>query len=212
MKKIIVAVCAYLLSFGTNAQELNLPKAQTKVSSFNYSYLQLDINFLHYPIKNVNTNGLSVAGSVVFGDRWATGLALDVTDSRRIAFSRTGISEPNVFEFTQFSLYNELFFHPNSRIDVSLPFKLGIGHATFNPPTDFVFGRTLFSQRNVLGSDYFFMSELGANISIHLMKTLDLNLGSSYRVAWGANGIVMDNDFLNYSLHAGFRFRLAKRK
>ena len=81
----------------------------------------------------MNTNGLSVNGAAVFGDRLATGLSIDITDSRKLSFAQVGLVEPNVFEYSQVSFYNEVFFHPYSRIDISLPIKLGIGHATVNP-------------------------------------------------------------------------------
>jgi hypothetical protein len=191
-----------------SAQNLHLPTEKSSKMGVHYSYLQLDINYLNYPIKGFNTSGLSVNGAAVFNDRLATGLSLDVTDSRQIPFTLNGVSEPNVFEYAQFSWYNEVFFHPNSRIDVSLPLKIGLGHATVNPKDKFTFGETLFSSRNVFAEDYFFISEFGLNISVHLIRTLDFNIGSSYRLASGANGFIADNDFFNYSIHAGLRFRL----
>ncbi len=198
-----IMLCGYL-----SAQKLHLPNGKPK-TSFSYSYLQLDVNYLNYPIKNVTTHGFSINGAAVFGDRLATGLSLDLTDSRRILFISGGVSEPNVFEFSQISFYNEVFFHPNSRIDVSLPVKFGLGHATINQQDEFLFGETLFSNKNVIAGDYFFVSELGVNISIHLIRALDLNIGGSYRLTSGANGIVVNDDFFNYSVHAGLRFRIA---
>jgi hypothetical protein len=197
-----------LLFQNMSAQNLHLPNEKTHTSKVHYSYLQLDINYLSYPIKDINTVGLSVNGAAVFNDRLATGLSLDVTDSRKIPLVRGGVSEANVFEYSQISWYNEVFFHPNSRIDVSLPIKLGLGHATVSPVEKFAFGETIFSTKDVYAHDYFFVSEFGLNISVHLIRTLDLNVGSSYRLASGANGFITDNDFFNYSIHAGLRFRL----
>jgi hypothetical protein len=199
-------LCSYL-----TAQTLHLPDAKPK-KSFRYTYLQLDINYLNYPIKNVTTHGLSFNGAAVFGDRLATGLSIDITDTRDIPFTRGGVNEPNVFEYTQVSFYNEVFFHPNSRLDISLPIKFGLGHAAINSPENFQFGETLFSNKNVKADDFFFVSELGVNLSVHLIRTLDFNVGGSYRLTSGANGIVANDDFLNYSLHAGLRFRLAGKK
>ena len=68
------------------------------------------------------------------------------------------------------------------------------------------------SSVNAMAEDHFFVSEFGVNISVHLIKTLDLNVGTTYRLVSGANGFVKDNDFFNYSIHAGLRFRLAGRK
>lgn len=213
MKKLIIITGFLMLLFGSlAAQTLHLPDEKTKKSSFKYSYLQLDVNFLNYPIKNVNTNGLSVNGAAVFGDRLATGLSIDITDSRKLSFAQVGLVEPNVFEYSQVSFYNEVFFHPNSRIDISLPIKLGIGHATVNPKDKFLFGETIFSNKKVIAGDYFFVSELGANVSVHLVRMLDFNIGGSYRLTSGANGIVADDDFFNYSVHAGLRFRIAGKK
>jgi hypothetical protein len=213
MKKLIItAVLSILLIVSMNAQKLNLPDGNAKKGSFKYSYLQLDVNFLNYPIRNVNTNGLSVNGAAVFGDRLATGLSIDITDSRKLFFAQVGIIEPNTFEYSQVSFYNEVFFHPNSRIDISLPIKLGVGHATVNPQDKFLFGETLFSNKDVLAGDYFFVSELGVNVSVHLIRTMDFNIGGSYRLTSGANGIVVDDDFFNYSVHAGLRFRIAGKK
>lgn len=213
MKKLILnAVFLMLFGGSMSAQKLHIPDENTKKPLFKYSYLQLDVNFLNYPIKNVNTNGLSVNGAAVFGDRLATGLSIDITDSRKLSFAQAGLTEPNVFEYSQFSFYNEVFFHPNSRIDISLPIKLGIGHATVNPRDKFLFGETLFSNKDVLAGDYFFVSELGVNLSAHLIRTLDFNIGGSYRLTSGANGIVADDDFFNYSIHAGLRFRSAGKK
>jgi hypothetical protein len=202
-----VMSCTFLVS-----QNLHLPDEESKKHSFKYTYLQLDINYLNYPIKNVQTNGLSFNGAAVFGDRLATGLSIDITDTRKFPFMKGSISEPNVFEYSQVSFYNEVFFHPNSRIDVSLPVKLGLGHATVNPVNQFQFGETLFSSKNVLADDYFFVSELGINLSVHLIRTLDFNVGGSYRLTAGANGIFANDDFMNYSIHAGLRFRLAGKK
>jgi hypothetical protein len=203
-------ICFFMLLFlkDLSAQNLHLPSESASKTSVHYSYLQLDINYLSYPIKSIQTVGLSVNGAAVFNDRLATGLSLDLSDSRKIPFIRDGINEPNVFEYSQFSWYNEVFFHPNSRIDVSLPIKLGLGHATVNLQDKFSFGETLFSNKNVFVEDHFFISEFGLNISVHLIRTLDLNIGSSYRFASGANGFVTDTDFFNYSIHAGLRFRL----
>ena len=196
-----------------SAQNLNLPEPKSRKNAPHYTYLQLDINYLNYPIKRVNTNGLSVNGAVVFNDRLATGLSLDVTDSRKVPFSRGGgPNEPNVFEYSQISWYNEIFFHPNSRIDVSLPLKIGLGHATISPQEQFTFGETVFSSKNVMAEDHFLVSEFGVNVSVHLIKTLDLNVGTTYRLASGAGGFVTNSDFFSYSVHAGLRFRLAGRK
>ena len=211
---ILIAFFNFLTLFTQlSAQNLNLPEPKSKKNAPHYTYLQLDINYLNYPIKRINTNGLSVNGAAVFNDRVATGLSLDVTDSRKIPFSRgSGPNEPNVFEYSQISWYNEIFFHPNSRIDISLPLKLGVGHATINPQDKFTFGETVFSSENAMTQDHFFVSEFGLNISVHLIKTLDLNVGSTYRLTSGASGFVSDSDFFNYSIHAGLRFRLAGRK
>ena len=212
MKSPTLLLIIFMLFGSLQAQNLFLTERQPKTAGFHYSYLQLDINYLHYPIKNVNTNGLSIIGAVVFGDRLATGLSIDVTDSRQIPFIKAGVNVPNVFEYSQVSWYNEVFFHPNSRIDVSLPVKLGLGHATVKLPEKFTFGETLFSSKNVMADDFFFVSELGVNVSVHLIRTLDFNIGGSYRVTSGADGFVVNDDFLNYSIHAGLRFRIAGRK
>ncbi len=211
MKKSIITTLLLILHFGSmTAQQLLLPDDNKE--SFKYSYLQLDVNFLNYPIRNVNTNGLSVNGAAVFGDRLATGLSIDITDSRKLSFAQAGLTEPNTFEYSQISFYNEVFFHPNSRIDISLPIKMGVGHATVNPKDKFIFGETLLSNKDVLAGDYFFVSELGANVSVHLVRTIDFNVGGSYRLTAGANGIVQNDDFFNYSIHAGLRFRIAGKK
>jgi hypothetical protein len=211
MKSFMVFVLFSLFVVGLSAQNLHLPDAKHKKYAPHYTYLQLDVNYLYYPIKGFNTNGLSVNGAAVFNDRVATGLSLDITDSRRIPFGGI-VTESNVFEYSQISWYNEIFFHPNSRIDISLPLKLGVGHATVSPRDKFTFGETVFSNNNVIAEDHFFVSEFGVNLSVHLIKTLDLNVGSTYRLVSGANGFVKDNDFFNYSIHAGLRFRLAGRK
>ena len=215
MKSSIILVAFFtFFTFSTqlSAQNLNLPDAKSKKYAPHYTYLQLDVNYLNYPIKRINTNGLSINGAAVFNDRVATGLSLDITDSRRIPFSVGSVNMDNVFEYSQISWYNEVFFHPNSRIDISLPLKLGVGHATLNPQDQFTFGETVFSSKNVIAEDHFFVSEFGLNISVHLIKTLDLNVGSTYRLVSGAGGFVSDNDFFNYSIHAGLRFRLAGKK
>ena len=212
MKASIIVLFVSLLSTCLNAQKLHLPEESLHKPLFKYSYLQLDINYLHYLIKNVDTRGLSVNGAAVFGDRLATGLSLDITDSRKIPFIQAGVSIPNVFEYSQISLYNEVFFHPNSRIDISLPVKLGLGHAAVSTQDGFVFGETLFSNKQVYDEDYFFVSELGVNVSLHIIRTLDFNVGGSYRLTAGAQGLVGNDDFMNYSIHAGLRFRLAGKK
>lgn len=212
MNKLLNVIIALMFCYGLSAQDLYLPNQKAHHGSFRYSYLQLDINYLNYKIRNINTNGLSVIGAAVFGDRLATGLSLDVTDSRKFPFTRAGVNEPNVFEYAQFSFYNEVFFHPNSRIDISLPVKLGLGHASVSPVQEFRFGETVFSNKNIMDEDYFFVSELGVNVSIHLIRALDLNIGGSYRLTAGANGLVGNDDFLNYAIHVGLRFRIAGKK
>lgn len=212
MKTSIVSIFIFLFCGWLSAQQLHLPTDRLETGSFKYSYLQLDVNYLHYPIKNTNTNGFSVIGAAVFGDRLGTGLSLDVTDSRNMSFAQKGVEISNIFEYSQFSFYNEVFFHPDSRIDISLPLKLGVGHATFSTPDNFNFGETLFSSKDKIADDYFFVSELGVNASIHLLRSLDFNIGGSYRLTSGANSIAIDDDFFNYSIHAGLRFRIAGRK
>lgn len=201
-----------MFCYSLTAQKLHLPADNHTSHSFKYSYLQLDINYLSYKIRNINTNGLTFSGAAVFGDRLATGLSLDITDTRKFPFNRAGISEPAVFEYSQISFYNEVFFHPNSRIDISLPIKLGLGHAAVSPTEAFTFGETLFSSKSTMDEDYFFVSELGVNVSVHIVRSLDFNIGGSYRLTAGANGLVGNDDFLNYAIHAGLRFRIAGKK
>lgn len=212
MKASIMVLIIAVMGTCLTAQNLHLNQVSSHKHSFRYSYLQLDINYLNYPIRKINTSGLSINGAAVFGDRLATGLSLDVTDSRKIPLLQAGMSISNVFEYTQFSFYNEVFFHPNSRIDISLPLKFGLGHATVSSQEQFVFGETIFSSKKVMDEDYFFVSELGVNVSLHIVRTLDFNVGGSYRLTAGANGLVGNDDFLNYALHAGLRFRLAGKK
>ena len=210
MNKLLFIIGLYMICpLAMLAQTLYLPEKKVHHKSLHYSYLQLDINYLNYPIRQINTNGISVIGAAVFNDRLATGLGIDVTDSRNIPFLRNGVNQPNVFEYTQFSFYNEVFFHPNSRIDISLPIKLGLGHASVSPQDNFRFGETVFSSKNTMDEDYFFVSELGVNVSVHIIRSLDFNIGGSYRLTVGAQGLVGNDDFLNYAIHAGLRFRIA---
>ena len=210
MNKLLFIIGLYMICpLEMLAQTLYLPEKKVHHKSLHYSYLQLDINYLNYPIRQINTNGISVIGAAVFNDRLATGLGIDVTDSRNIPFLRNGVNQPNVFEYTQFSFYNEVFFHPNSRIDISLPIKLGLGHASVSPQDNFRFGETVFSSKNTMDEDYFFVSELGVNVSVHIIRSLDFNIGGSYRLTVGAQGLVGNDDFLNYAIHAGLRFRIA---
>ena len=211
MKASSLLVLIFLFCDSLSAQQLYLDDSQPKPYPYKYSHLQMDINYLNYRIKNTSTDGFSVVGAAVFGNRIATGLSLDVTDSRKIPFIQSGTAVPNVFEYTQVSWYNEIFFHPDSRIDISLPLKIGLGHATVSPEKGFVIGETLFSNKNTLAGDFFFVSEVGVNVSIHLLRQLDFNIGGSYRVASGATGLVVNDDFLNYAIHAGLRFRIAGR-
>ncbi len=206
---LLTSLCLFFSQL--TAQELYLDNARPKSHPFKYSYLQLDVNYLHYQVKNTPTSGLSVNGAAVFGDRLATGLALDITDSRSVPFFQAGANVPNVFEYSQFSWYNEVFFHPDSRIDISLPLKLGVGHATVSPESSFTFGETLFSSKNRLSNDFFFVSELGVNVSAHLLRTLDLNVGGSYRLTSGADGQVISDGYTNYAVHVGLRFRISKK-
>ncbi len=211
--KALTAFLVLLLSSGyLFSQQLYLPNEKPAKSQFAYSYLQLDINYLHYPIRNVNTNGISLIGAAIFGERLATGLSLDITDSKQFSFTEPNIPQPNLFEFTQVSFYNEVFFHPDSRIDLSVPVKLGLGHATVSNINDFVFGKTLFSNQGIAAGDYFLVAESGVNVAMHLTRNLDFNMGGSYRLTSGATGIMTDNDFFNYSIHVGLRLRLAGRK
>ena len=213
MNKLLIIIGLYCIYMPELlAQKLHLPEKAVRNKSLHYSYLQLDINYLNYRIRQTNTNGISAIGAAVFNDRLATGLSIDITDSRNIPFLQNGVNQPNVFEYAQFSFYNEVFFHPNSRIDISLPIKFGLGHASVSPQDNFQFGETVFSSKNTIDEDYFFVSELGVNVSVHIVRSLDFNIGGSYRATAGAQGLVGNDDFLNYSVHAGLRFRIAGKK
>lgn len=212
MKKTSISF-AFLLSFITlaAAQNLHLERTESQHKPL-YTHTQIDVNYINYPIKNLNTNGIGLNVAVVFRDRLATGLSLDITDSRVFSGVKALPPEATAFEYTQVSWMNEIILHPNSKIDFSFPLKLGLGHAAFVKGDDFFFGRTLFSGTGVLSDSYFFVVEPGVNVMVHLLGRLDLNVGGSYRLISDTGMVSNGLNFTNYSIHAGLRFRVAARK
>jgi hypothetical protein len=193
------------------AQNLHLDKTESTHKSL-YSHTQIDINYVNYPIVNLNTNGLGLNIALVFRERWATGLSIDVTDSRTFGNVQLLPPDASVFEYTQISWMNEIILHPSSKIDFSFPLKLGAGHATFVSGDDFVFARTLFSSKNTLSSSRFFVVEPGVNVMVHLIRDFDINVGGSYRLIKETSMISNGLNFTNYAVHLGLRFRVGSRK
>jgi hypothetical protein len=211
MKKWLVLLT--FLSFQTIGftQNLHLDKTESSHKSF-YTHTQIDINYVNYPIVNLNTNGLGINLAVVFRNRWATGLSLDITDSRTFSDVRLLPPDASVFEYTQISWMNEIILHPSSKIDFSFPLKIGIGHASFVNGDDFVFARTLFSSKNTISDARFLVIEPGVNVMVHLIRDLDINVGGSYRLIKETGMISNGLNFTNYAVHMGLRFRLATKK
>ena len=120
MKKTSISF-AFLLSLITlaAAQNLHLERTESQHKPL-YTHTQIDVNYINYPIKNLNTNGIGLNVAVVFRDRLATGLSLDITDSRVFSGVKALPPEATAFEYTQVSWMNEIILHPNSKIDFSL--------------------------------------------------------------------------------------------
>jgi hypothetical protein len=211
MKKWLVLFSVLSFYFQGLAQNLHLDKTESSPKSF-YTHTQIDINYVNYPIVNLNTNGLGINLAVVFKNKWATGLSLDITDSRTFSDVRLLPLDASVFEYTQISWMNEIILHPNSKIDFSFPLKIGMGHASFVSGNDFVFARTLFSSENTISDARFLVIEPGVNVMIHLVRDFDINVGGSYRLIKETGMISNGLNFTNYSAHLGLRFRLAARK
>jgi hypothetical protein len=211
MKKSHIIIVFLLLHKILIAQKLHLEKAEPSHKPF-YTHTQIDINYVNYPIVNLATNGIGLNLAVVFRERWATGLSLDVTDSRTFNDVRLLPPDASVFEYTQISWMNEIILHPSSKIDFSFPLKLGLGNASFVSGDDFVFARTLFSDKNTLSHSSFFVVEPGVNVMVHLIRDFDINVGGSYRLIKETGMISNGLNFTNYSVHLGLRFRLAVRK
>jgi hypothetical protein len=210
MNKLFLIVVYFTLVGNSIAQKLHLEYSEKPHKSF-YSHTQVDVNFLNYPIVNLNTNGIGLNIALVFRDRWATGLALDVTDSRSFQNVQALPIDASVFEYTQISWINEYIIHPNSKIDFSFPLKLGLGQASFVSNNNFYFARTLFSNENTISSSRFFVVEPGVNVMVHLFRDIDINIGGSYRLSKD-NGMVSQGlNFTTYSAHIGFRLRMASK-
>jgi hypothetical protein len=205
---LIALLCVQGVLFGQN---LHLDKTESTHKPF-YSHTQIDINYVNYPIVNLNTNGLGMNLALVFRERWATGLSLDVTDSRTFSNVQFLPPDASVFEYTQISWMNEIILHPSSKIDFSFPLKLGAGHASFVSGDDFVFARTLFSSKNMLSSSRFLVVEPGVIVMIHLINDFDINVGGSYRLIKETGMIANGLNFTNYAVHVGLRFRVASKK
>jgi hypothetical protein len=204
---IILSICVNILL----AQNLHLERTESQHKPF-YTHTQVDVNFVNYPIVNLNTYGIGLNVSLVFRDRWASGLAIDVTDSRSFANLKALPPEANVFEYTQLSWINEYILHPNSKIDFSFPLKLGLGHASFVKNNDFFFARTLFSSENTLSSSHFFVVEPGVNVMVHLRHNIDINVGGSYRLINDTGLLANGLNFANYTVHLGLRLRVASKQ
>jgi hypothetical protein len=211
MKKLLITASFLLFQMPLFTQNLHLDKTESSYKPF-YTHTQVDINFVNYPIVNLNTNGFAFNLAVVFKHRWATGLSLDVSDSRTFSDVRLLPPEASVFEYTQISWMNEIILHPNSKIDFSFPLKIGFGHASFVRGDDFVFARTLFSNRNTISDARFLVVEPGVNVMVHLIRDFDINVGGSYRMIKETAMISNGLNFTNYAVHVGLRFRLAARK
>lgn len=208
MKKALILFLFGVCQVATTAQNLHLDKTESSHKSF-YSHTQIDINYVNYPIVNLNTNGLGLNLAVVFKNRWATGLSLDITDSRTFSDVRLLPPDASVFEYTQISWMNEIILHPNSKIDFSFPLKIGLGHASFVSGNDFVFARTLFSSENTIMDSRFLVIEPGVNVMVHLVRNFDINVGGSYRLIKETGMISNGLNFTNYAVHVGLRFRVA---
>jgi hypothetical protein len=209
MKKVISLVFVFVWVQLANAQNLHFDKKKTHKPF--YSHLMVDVSYLNYPIKGIATSGLSIAIAPVFRDRFATGLTLDVTDSRSMPTEFGTLPRPNVFEYSQVSWLNEVILHPTRKLDFSFPLKLGVGRAAYVDREQFYFGKTLLSREGVMTDDHFFVAEGGINAMWHLLQHIDLNVGGSYRFTKGAERIASERDFVNYSFHIGLRMRLPSR-
>jgi hypothetical protein len=211
MKILLLFASFLLIQMPLFTQNLHLDKTESSYKPF-YTHTQIDINYVNYPIVNLNTNGLGINLAVVFKHRWATGLSLDITDSRTFSDVRLLPPDASVFEYTQISWMNEIILHPTSKIDFSFPLKIGIGHASFVSGDDFVFARTLFSSKNTISDARFLVIEPGVNVMVHLIQDLDINVGGSYRMIKETAMISNGLNFTNYAAHVGLRFRLAAKK
>jgi hypothetical protein len=211
MKKLSILIILLFLQKVLKAQNLHLDKTESSHKPF-YTHTQIDINYVNYPIVNLNTNGLGLNLAVVFRERWATGLSVDVTDSRTFNDVRLLPPDASVFEYTQISWMNEIILHPNSKIDFSFPLKLGLGNASFVSGDDFVFARTLFSDKNTISNSRFLVVEPGVNVMVHLIRDFDINVGGSYRLIKETGMISNGLNFTNYAVHLGLRFRVAVKK
>jgi hypothetical protein len=211
MKKLCISLMLILVQLSVVAQKLHLDRNESTHKSF-YTHTQVDINFVNYPIVNLNTNGIGLNIALVFRERLATGLSLDITDSRSFTDVRLLPPDATVFEYTQISWMNEFILHPNSKIDFSFPLKIGLGQSSFVSGDDFYFARTLFSSKNTISSTKFLVIEPGVNVMVHLFRDLDLNVGGSYRLIKETSMISNGLNFTNYSAHIGLRFRVAAKK
>ncbi len=210
MKKVFLFLFFVQIMGAVVAQNLGLEEKKPTHKSF-YTHTQVDLNYVNYPINNLTTNGLGLNVALVFRDRWATGLSLDVTDSKSFGNVLSLPPDAGVFEYTQVSWMNEIILHPNSRIDFSFPIKIGLGHASFVGQDGFFFGRTLFSRQGIISDNKFLVVEPGINVMVHLIRDLDLNIGGSYRLVKETGMIANGLDFTNYSVHIGLRFRVAAK-
>jgi hypothetical protein len=211
MKNLLIIAAFFGYSSVLLSQDLHLDKTESSHKPF-YTHTQVDINFVNYPIVNLNTNGFAFNLAVVFKHRWATGLSLDVSDSRTFSDVKLLPPDASVFEYTQISWMNEIILHPNSKIDFSFPLKIGLGHASFVSGDDFVFARTLFSSKNTISDARFLVVEPGVNVMFHIVRDFDLNIGGSYRLIKETDMIANGLNFTNYAVHVGLRFRLAASK
>lgn len=211
MRNSIILTALFCMQGVLFSQNLHLDKTESTHKPF-YTHTQIDVNFVNYPIVNLNTNGFGLNVALVFRNKWATGLSLDVTDSRTFSDVRLLPPDASVFEYTQISWMNEIILHPNSKIDFSFPLKIGAGHASFVSGDDFVFARTLFSSKNTLSSSRFLVIEPGVNVMVHLINDFDINVGGSYRLIKETSMISNGLNFTNYAVHVGLRFRIASKK
>jgi hypothetical protein len=211
MKNLLIIAAFFCYTSVLLSQDLHLDKTESSHKPF-YTHTQVDINFVNYPIVNLNTNGFAFNLAVVFKHRWATGLSLDVSDSRTFSDVKLLPPDASVFEYTQISWMNEIILHPNSKIDFSFPLKIGLGHASFVSGDDFVFARTLFSSKNTISDARFLVVEPGVNVMFHIIRDFDLNIGGSYRLIKETDMIANGLNFTNYAVHLGLRFRLAANK
>ena len=207
MKTSISIVAFLLLTFALEAQQ---PETKTLFREIRSEYAISDLYFYTFNYGNKPMNGASVNVSGVFKNNFATGLSIDITQSKNITFPNLNIAVTPRFTYYGFSGNVEYLIMPHKFINFSIPLKVGMGYATYNDyyyPEQFNYYGYSTTYRQI-ADDAFFIVEPGLKVMVNLFKSISLSAGANYRLALGVNTIGNNANFSGLTFNTGLQFKI----